>query len=96
MSAIVNISPASPAIPLLRSSSTPSAPPQATPGAVSNVDGDTVELSSAGRALARGVEASSFSLARIHAIRTEIEAGTYETPERLRVTASRLLNALTA
>lgn len=37
---------------------------------------------------------SPFRLARLHAIRGEIENGTFETPERLRATADRLLDVI--
>lgn len=53
---------------------------------------DTVELSAAGRRLADAVELSSLRLAKIRAVREEIEAGTYETPERIRGTVQRMLD----
>lgn len=55
---------------------------------------DTVEVSSAGRALARAVEDSSFSMARVRSIRAEIASGTYETQHRIEQTAARLLDTL--
>lgn len=55
---------------------------------------DTVEISSAGLALSRAAESSSLRLARNRAIRAEIQAGTYETPERLTKTVDRLMAAL--
>lgn len=56
--------------------------------------GDTVEFSSFGRALAEASEQSTFRLARLRAVRDEIERGDYETPERLRGTVYRLLDVL--
>ena len=55
---------------------------------------DTVELSRFGRALARAAEQSSLSVARIRAIRAEIEGGTFETPERISGTIDRLVNLI--
>ncbi len=55
---------------------------------------DTVEFSRMGRTLARAAEESSLRLARARAIRTEIENGTYETPERIDMTAQRLLDVI--
>ncbi len=55
---------------------------------------DTVEVSSAGRALARAVEESSFSMAKVRSIRAEIASGAYETPHRIERTAARLLDIL--
>ncbi len=57
-------------------------------------DGDTVELSGLGRALARGVDESSFRIARVRAIKAEVNAGIYETPQRIDGTAARLLDVL--
>ncbi len=56
--------------------------------------GDTVELSGAGRALTRAVEESSFRIARVRAIRTEIASGIYETAERIEGTVARLLDVV--
>ena len=55
---------------------------------------DSVEFSSLGRALACGVEESTFSLARIRAIRGQIADGTFETPERINGTVDRLLDVV--
>jgi len=55
---------------------------------------DTVEFSPAARALARGLEESSFRTARLRAIRAEIAAGTYETQARIEGTVARLLDVL--
>lgn len=55
---------------------------------------DTIEISPMGRALAGAAEKSSLRIARTRAIRAEIENGTYETLERIKGTASRLLDLL--
>jgi anti-sigma28 factor (negative regulator of flagellin synthesis) len=57
-------------------------------------ESDTVELSRFGRALARAAEQSSLSVARVRAIRLEIENGIFETPERINGTVNRLLDVL--
>ena len=53
---------------------------------------DRVEWSQSGRALAGTVDDPSTRVARIESIRSEIAAGTYETPERIAGTVSRLLD----
>jgi len=55
---------------------------------------DNVEISAAGRALARAEDVSSYRRARIESVRQEIDAGTYETPERIQGTIDRLLELL--
>lgn len=55
---------------------------------------DIIELSPLGRALAQAASQSTLRIAQIHAIRSEIEAGTYETSARINGTAERLLNIL--
>lgn len=55
---------------------------------------DRLELSRAGEALAQAVDTSSFRLAQLHAIRTEIHNGTYETRERIEGTVRRLLDVI--
>ena len=55
---------------------------------------DTVELSSRGEALARTAELPGASLTRIEAIRAEILAGTYETPERIEGVVQHLLDVI--
>ncbi len=55
---------------------------------------DTVELSKFGLFLSREVTPSSFRAARLASVKSEIEAGTYETPERLEMTVERLLEIL--
>lgn len=55
---------------------------------------DTVEISSAGRAMANLLHDSSLRAASINAIKAEIEAGTYETADKLRFVADRLIDIL--
>ena len=55
---------------------------------------DTVEFSPESAALARAAASSSFRIARIHAVRADIAQGVYETPERVSVTAHRLLDVI--
>lgn len=55
---------------------------------------DRVEISDTGYALLRAAEESSLRIARVRAIRVEIDAGIYETPERIEGTVSRLLDIL--
>ncbi len=55
---------------------------------------DRVEISEAGRVLARHEDASSYRRARVEAVRQEIDAGTYVTPERIQGTIDRLLELL--
>ena len=57
-------------------------------------EGDTVSLSRFGRVLSHAVEESSFRIARVRAIRAEIESGTYETTERIKGTVERLLDVV--
>lgn len=92
MSAIININQAY----LLANQSTrPSSPPTQIPSSDRYTQSvDSVEFSPLGRSMAEAAEESSMRLARIRAIRTDIQAGTYETPERLSVTADRLMNLL--
>ena len=44
--------------------------------------------------MARAAAESTMRLAQINAIRSEIQDGMYETPERIRGTVDRLLNSL--
>ncbi len=55
---------------------------------------DRVEWSLSGRALAGAVDDPGIRGARIESIRSEIAAGTYETPERIAATVSRLLDVV--
>jgi|GEM_PF-2636854 len=55
---------------------------------------DTVEFSSFGRALAEAASQSTFRLARVRAVRSEIQRGDYETPEKLHATIDRLLDVI--
>ena len=60
----------------------------------SAVAGDSVEISPFGQALSKAADQSSLSLARIHAVRREIENGTFETQTRIDGTISQLLDFL--
>ncbi len=55
---------------------------------------DRVEISPRGRLLAETSASSSFRTAKTQAIRAEIEAGTYETPERIEGTVARILDVI--
>ncbi|MBI4718492.1 MAG: hypothetical protein HY763_11845 [Planctomycetes bacterium] len=55
---------------------------------------DQAEFSSVARLLGRVSTESSFRTARTNAIRAEIAAGTFETPERIRGTVERLLDVI--
>ncbi|RME40785.1 MAG: flagellar biosynthesis anti-sigma factor FlgM [Planctomycetota bacterium] len=92
MSAILNIVNVYPPVSAPRLAAAPKTLPPPTPAA----DGgeDRVEISPLGRAMAEAAQSSSLRLARIRAIRAEIENGTYETPERIAETARRLLKFL--
>ena len=72
----------------LPNTGTPKSAPAAT------VRGDTLELSGRGEALARTTALSGVSLDRIEAIRAEILAGTYETPERIEGVVQHLLDII--
>jgi hypothetical protein len=74
----------------------PTTPPQSTPPTVvrHGLDGDTFELSRAGAARVRAAEKATFLLAKTRAIRAQIEAGTYETPERINGTVDRLIDVI--
>lgn len=67
-------------------------PPPTTSAALRETD--TVEISNVGLNLAREATESSLQRARANAIRAEIRAGTFETPERIRGTVERLLQLL--
>lgn len=90
MSAIINIGNTYP---------TPSVQPAELNAAPRRVDtatapSDTVEISSFGQALSRVDGQSSLSLARIQALRVEIETGTFESRARIEGTVSRLVDVL--
>ncbi len=89
MSAIINIGSLLPVTPVNPATT-------ASPRPVSRVgaDRDVVEFSVQGEALARAVKESSLRIAKTRAIRAEIEAGTYETRERLSGTVERLLDII--
>ena len=89
MSLIINIGSAYPPASFSRVTARSPAPP-----ATLTADGDRAEFSSVGRTLSCIAEESSFRVARVRAIRDEIESGTYETPERITGTVERLLDVL--
>lgn len=89
MSLIINIANAYPSLSPTRET-TPTS--QRHVGATFTTGGDTIELSRVGEALSLAAEMSSFSIARVRAIRAEIEGGTFETPERIAGTVKRLLD----
>ena len=65
--------------------------------AVESVDlgpADPVEFSRAGRLLAGTLEPSSLRLARLKAIKSQIDEGVYETPERIAGTVEALMREL--
>lgn len=72
----------------------PSAPGQAHPAVSSSPSVDTVELSQAGLALQEGQDLSSLSQAKVRAVRAEIQAGTFESPQRIEGTIDRVLDVL--
>lgn len=69
-------------------------PPGSTPTGDVGSSSDRVEFSGTGRALAASHDASSYRQARVQAVREEIQAGTYETPERINGTVDRLLDVI--
>ncbi len=91
MSAILDISGAYSAQPAMRVG-TSAAPPRHSSGTMGIED--TVELSRLGRAMADAAGEASLRLARLRAIREEIQSGSYETPERIAGTLRRLLDVL--
>jgi len=91
MSVIINIDKAYSTLPALPVERGQSGNPG---GAAASRSTDRVELSQPGLALARDMDASSGRVARIRSIRAEIAAGTYETPERIAGTVSRLLDVI--
>ena len=88
ISNVSNILPIRPAGPATSAPPVTSIPRYAAPAQ------DTVEFSPLGRAMARAAAESTMRLAQINAIRSEIQDGTYDTPERIRGTVARLLNSL--
>jgi len=90
MSAIINIGNIYPSLPLQPAG--PSAAPRMVDAA--ETPSDTVEISRFGHALSHADGQSSLSLARIQAIRREIENGTFETRARMEGTVNRLIDAL--
>ena len=91
MSLIINLGGMDSAMPTGPSHARSSAP---APSPHSAPEQDTVEISSASRELAGTMADSSFRIARVNAIREEVVNGTFETPERIEGTVSRLLDVL--
>jgi len=90
MSAIINIGSIYPTPPVQPAG--PNAVPRSADSAAA--PSDTVEISSFGQALSRADGQSSLSLARIQALRREIESGTFESRARIEGTVSRLVDVL--
>jgi len=91
MSAIINIGSTPPSWPVQPSGpQSTGIPAESAPASQS----DSVEISRFGQALSSAAEQSSLSLARIQAIRQQIENGTFETATRIDGTASRLVDLL--
>lgn len=90
MSAIIDISNAFPIPTGPKTSSSPARVSQA----ISPPQEDSVEFSNIGRSLANANDVSSLNKARLQAVRTEIDNGTFETPERLYGTVDRLIQFL--
>ncbi len=55
---------------------------------------DTVEISMAAKLAAKVQHAESVRTDLVQRVRSEIEAGTYETPERMEATVDRLMSEL--
>lgn len=91
MSAIINIGSIYPTLPPVAVTASSS---KSSFGDVTAVAGDSVEISPFGQALSKAADQSSLSLARIHAVRREIENGSFETQARIDGTISRLLEFL--
>lgn len=91
MSFLVNVD--HPGLPL-RPSARVSHPSPSDGGRFQSLPPDRVEFSELGRQLADSSPSSSLRIARVQAIRNEIAAGVYETPERIEGVVSRLLDVL--
>jgi len=90
MSAIINIGSIHPTHPVQ-----PVEPNKALRrGDAAAASSDTVEISNFGQALSRADQQSSLSLARIQALRREIENGTFESRARIEGTVNRLVDVL--
>ncbi len=90
MSAIINIGSSYPTPPVQ-----PGAPHTASRSVdAASAASDSVEISRFGQALSRVDGPSSLSLARIQALRREIESGTFESQARIDGTVSRLVDVL--
>ncbi|GIW95250.1 MAG: hypothetical protein KatS3mg110_3291 [Pirellulaceae bacterium] len=64
----------------------------AQPVALSGVD--ELDISAEAQQLSQSRDAAGIRADRVAAIRAQIEAGTYETPEKLEIAVSRLLDRL--
>jgi len=96
MSAIINVGSIYPSVPpvAITASAAKASSTEAAAEAAGSAPGDSVEISPFGQALSQAADQSSLSLARIHAIRSEIENGSFETQQRIDGTVSRLLEFL--
>ena len=90
MSEITNIS----SLTDWRAVSAPTAPSQYSPLPAESSVADTFEMTPFSKALLEASGGSSLRFARLSAIRGEIQAGTFETGERLEGTVSRLIDLL--
>lgn len=91
MSAIINIDNVYSSLPALPVGRNHPFTPITAPAASGQ---DRVEFSQMAQDLARVVDASGTRVAWMRSIRSEIVAGTYETPERIAGTVSRLLDVV--
>ncbi len=68
----------------------------ASAGSAENVSPtiDQLDISSEAQQLSQARDSAPFRTERVAAIRAQIEAGTYETPEKLEIAVSRLLDRL--
>ena len=90
MSIVLNIAQSYP----VPASTVAQAPKIPAPSVRAFLSPDSVSISAAARALNEAIESSSLRLAKIRAVRAEIEEGTYESYERLEATASRILDLI--
>jgi anti-sigma28 factor (negative regulator of flagellin synthesis) len=91
MSMMLNIDNVRSILPPLRAIHRPSLTPHAS---APTGERDRVELSSAERTSEQPADGSALRVERIEFLRSEIAAGTYETPERIAGTVSRLLDVI--
>jgi anti-sigma28 factor (negative regulator of flagellin synthesis) len=67
--------------------------PKAAPDSAKQAS-DTVEISTAGKLAAKIHDSSMVRTELVEQVRSEIAAGTYETPERIEATVDRLMDEL--